>query len=86
MYLNGDLTYLQMPLFYGFDAEAFHQDCDALKARGMTEITQDLTGLSGTVEVEEGEAVLFTSLPADLAGLYGLMENKRRGIRYLTPF
>ena len=33
MYLNGDLTYLQMPLFYGFDAEAFHQDCDALKAR-----------------------------------------------------
>lgn len=65
MYLNGDLTYLQMPLFYGFDAEAFHQDCDALKARGMTEITQDLTGLSGTVEVEEGEAVLFTSLPAD---------------------
>ena len=31
----------------------------------MTEITQDLTGLSGTVEVEEGEAVLFTSLPAD---------------------
>ena len=54
-----------MPLFYGFDAEAFHQDCDALKARGMTEITQDLTGLSGTVEVEEGEAVLFTSLPAD---------------------
>lgn len=65
MYLNGDLTYLQMPLFYGFDAEAFHQDYDALKARGMTEITQDLTGLSGTVEVEEGEAVLFTSLPAD---------------------
>lgn len=33
MYLNGDLTYLQMPLFYGFDAEAFHQDCDALKAK-----------------------------------------------------
>ena len=65
MYLNGDITYLQMPLFYGFDAETFHKDCDILAAGGMTEITQNLTSLSGTVKVEENGAVLFTSLPAD---------------------
>lgn len=65
MYLNGEVTYLKMPLFYGFDAETFHQDCAILKTAGMTEITQDLTGLSGVVEVEENDGVLFTSLPAD---------------------
>ena len=65
MYLNGDITYLKMPLFYGFDGEAFHQDCGTLRAGGMTEITQDRTGISGTVTVEKSSQMLFTSLPAD---------------------
>ena len=66
MYLNGDLTYLQMPLFYGFDAEAFHQDCETLKAKGMTDMVQSQTEISGTVQVDspQGE-VLVTSIPAD---------------------
>lgn len=65
MYLNSDITYLKMPLFYGFDAEAFHRDCEVLKAGGMTEIVQDRTSISGMVTVEKSDGVLFTSLPAD---------------------